>query len=43
VAGLAAQGMTEISDVFHIDRGYDDIVGRLSGLGASVTRIRPES
>jgi UDP-N-acetylglucosamine 1-carboxyvinyltransferase len=43
VAGLAAQGMTEISDVFHIDRGYDDIVGRLAGLGASVTRIRPES
>ena len=43
VAGLAAQGMTEISDVFHIDRGYDDIVGRLAGLGASVTRIRPEN
>ena len=43
VAGLAAQGMTEISDVFHIDRGYDDIVGRLSALGASITRVRPES
>lgn len=40
VAGLAAQGMTEIADVFHIDRGYDDIVGRLAGLGASITRIR---
>ncbi len=43
VAGLAATGMTEISDVFHIDRGYDDIVGRLASLGASVTRIRPEA
>jgi UDP-N-acetylglucosamine 1-carboxyvinyltransferase len=42
VAGLAAQGMTEISDVFHIDRGYDDIVGRLAALGASITRVRPE-
>ena len=43
VAGLAAQGMTEIGDVFHIDRGYDDIVGRLASLGASITRIRPEN
>jgi UDP-N-acetylglucosamine enolpyruvyl transferase len=29
--------------VFHIDRGYDDIVGRLSALGASISRVRPES
>jgi UDP-N-acetylglucosamine 1-carboxyvinyltransferase len=40
VAGLAAPGITEIHDVFHIDRGYDDIVGRLAGLGASISRIR---
>ena len=40
VAGLAAQGITEIHDVHHIDRGYDDIVGRLASLGASVSRIR---
>ena len=40
VAGLAAQGITEISDVHHIDRGYDDLVGRLAGLGASVSRVR---
>lgn len=43
VAGLASQAMTQISDVFHIDRGYDDLVGRLSRLGGSVTRIRPEN
>jgi len=43
VAGLAASGITEIGDVFHIDRGYDDIVGRLSVLGASISRVRPES
>ncbi len=40
VAGLAAPGITEIGDVFHIDRGYDDIVGRLASLGASISRIR---
>ena len=39
VAGLAAQGITEIHDVHHIDRGYDDIVGRLASLGASISRI----
>jgi UDP-N-acetylglucosamine 1-carboxyvinyltransferase len=41
VAGLAASGSTEIGDVFHIDRGYDDIVGRLASIGASITRRRP--
>lgn len=41
VAGLAADGETTISGVHHIDRGYDDIVGRLSSLGASITRTTP--
>ena len=40
VAGLAARGITEIRDVHHIDRGYDDIVGRLASLGASISRVR---
>ena len=39
VAGLAAHGETTISEIHHIDRGYDDLVGRLSGLGADVTRV----
>ena len=39
VTGLAAAGISEVGDVHHIDRGYDDLVGRLSGLGASVSRI----
>ena len=38
VAGLVADGTTEISDIHHIDRGYDDLVGRLAGIGANVTR-----
>lgn len=38
VAGLVASGETVISDIHHIDRGYDDLVGKLAALGASVTR-----
>ena len=38
VAGLAAVGDTRISGVHHIDRGYDDLVGRLSGVGAVIER-----
>ena len=39
VAGLAAEGETVISGVHHIDRGYDDLVGRLQGVGASIERV----
>jgi UDP-N-acetylglucosamine 1-carboxyvinyltransferase len=39
LAGLAAEGTTEVSDSFHIDRGYEDFVGRLSSLGARIERI----
>jgi UDP-N-acetylglucosamine 1-carboxyvinyltransferase len=39
VAGLVADGETIVSDVHHIDRGYDDLVGRLSTLGADVVRF----
>ena len=34
-----AEGETIISDVHHIDRGYDDLVGRLCTLGANITRL----
>jgi UDP-N-acetylglucosamine 1-carboxyvinyltransferase len=39
VAGLSARGMTEIHDVHHIDRGYDDLVGRLAALGGVISRV----
>jgi UDP-N-acetylglucosamine 1-carboxyvinyltransferase len=39
VAGLAADGETVISGVHHVDRGYDDLVGRLVGLGADIQRV----
>jgi UDP-N-acetylglucosamine 1-carboxyvinyltransferase len=39
VAGLVAEGETIVSDVHHIDRGYDDLVGRLASLGADIARV----
>jgi len=36
VAGLAAKGKTEIDDIFHIQRGYEDIVGKLQRVGADI-------
>lgn len=38
VAGLVASGETVINDIHHIDRGYDDLVGKLAALGGLVTR-----
>ena len=39
VAGLAADGETTVSGVHHVDRGYDDLVGRLVAVGADIGRI----
>ncbi|MCD8376105.1 MAG: UDP-N-acetylglucosamine 1-carboxyvinyltransferase [Oscillospiraceae bacterium] len=39
IAGLAAQGATEVSRVYHIERGYEDIVRKLSGLGADIRAV----
>ncbi|WP_420637644.1 UDP-N-acetylglucosamine 1-carboxyvinyltransferase [Candidatus Poriferisocius sp.] len=41
VAGLAADGVTVVSDPHHIDRGYENFAGKLSALGADVRRERP--
>lgn len=38
VAGLIADGVTTIRDVYHIDRGYEDLDGKLSALGANIWR-----
>jgi len=38
IAGLAAQGVTEIENVEFIDRGYEDMVGKLRLLGATIKR-----
>ena len=38
LAGLAAQGQTTITDVGHIERGHENLVGKLQELGASIER-----
>ena len=40
LAGLVAKGSTEISRVYHLDRGYEHIEKKLSALGADIRRIR---
>lgn len=39
LAGLVAEGETRIGDLFHIDRGYEDIVEKLRNLGADIKRV----
>ncbi len=39
LAGLAAEGTTEITDIEHIDRGYIRVDEKLSGLGAQIRRV----
>ena len=39
LAGLVAEGETRISDLHHIDRGYEDIVEKLKNLGADIERV----
>ena len=40
IAGLAAHGITEIEDIYHIERGYEEIEQKLRGLGADIVRKR---
>lgn len=39
IAGLIAEGTTTIHEIYHIDRGYDDLDGKLNALGAKITRV----
>ena len=39
VAGLAARGVTEIENIEYIERGYENIVEKLQGLGADIRRV----
>jgi len=38
IAGLAAEGVTTIEDIFHIERGYSDMEGKLRALGADIEK-----
>lgn len=43
IAGLIADGVTEIHNVYHIDRGYEDLDGKLKALGADIWREMVDS
>ena len=43
IAGLVAEGRTEITGVEHLDRGYENIVGKLASLGAEIVRVDSEA
>ena len=40
LAGLAAEGETVVSRVYHLDRGYEHVVRKLRGVGAQVERVK---
>ncbi len=40
LAGLAAEGETVVSRVYHLDRGYEKVVRKLRGIGAKIERVK---
>jgi len=40
LAGLAAEGETEVTRIYHLDRGYESIEKKLAGLGADIVRVK---
>jgi UDP-N-acetylglucosamine 1-carboxyvinyltransferase len=42
LAGLAAEGETKVSRVYHLDRGYEHVVGKLRAVGAQIERVSGE-
>ena len=40
LAGMAAEGETLVSRVYHLDRGYEHVVRKFSGVGAKIERIK---
>jgi UDP-N-acetylglucosamine 1-carboxyvinyltransferase len=42
LAGLAAEGVTEVSRVYHLDRGYEGLDKKLAKLGANIKRVKAE-
>ena len=40
LAGLQADGITEVNRVYHIDRGYESIDEKLNGIGARIERVK---
>jgi UDP-N-acetylglucosamine 1-carboxyvinyltransferase len=42
LAAVAAEGTTEIQDIYHVDRGYESVEAKLRGLGVSIERVPQE-
>ena len=42
LAGLAAEGETRVQRIYHVDRGYENLVEKLSAVGAKIKRIKEE-
>lgn len=40
LAGLVAEGKTTVHRIYHLDRGYEDIIGKLNGVGAKLERLK---
>ena len=43
IAGLVAEGQTEITDIEYIDRGYEQVVEKLTAVGADIKRVSDEN
>jgi UDP-N-acetylglucosamine 1-carboxyvinyltransferase len=39
LSGLAAEGLTQVLRIYHLDRGYENLVGKLRGVGAAIGRV----
>ncbi|MFW6005683.1 MAG: UDP-N-acetylglucosamine 1-carboxyvinyltransferase, partial [Desulfonatronovibrionaceae bacterium] len=40
LAGLRAQGITEVQRIYHLDRGYESMEKKLAGAGARIKRVK---
>lgn len=43
LAGLVAEGVTTVHRIYHLERGYENIVGKLSSVGAKLERLKEEA
>ena len=39
IAGLSAKGTTTVEDIHYVERGYEDLIGKLTALGADIRRL----
>jgi UDP-N-acetylglucosamine 1-carboxyvinyltransferase len=39
LAGLAAEGTTQVSEIYHIERGYENFIQKFRAIGANITKV----